>query len=309
MKEMNHKSLVIGCACSVAVLAVVAVYFSGRSRRIAVESDAEIVSVEQDARTKPAALSQPVPTPPARKMVHRTRNEGKKPTFQLSESDGLGLSESQRQLIEEIRKAIDADDIQKLISFIRKLQASEEWPDGIPLSVRKAAIEALAWSGLEGLPSMVGFLADSDPDILEMAIDAFDDGFQEANGDRELSSLLVTACQAVTDGEAIESFLMELDNMRNSVAIETVKQIAQTGSSAAQAALKEAIEDRFGEGVTVETLDQWYNDPSGENRDAPDDEDMYGPDKDDDDAPEVEEPEEDEPMATPADPSQPVMTT
>ena len=309
MMEMNHKSLVIGCACSVAVLAVVAVCFSSRLRRIAVESDAEIVSVEQDAGTKPAALSQPVPTPSARKTARRTRNEEKKPTFQLSESDGLGLSESQRQLIEEIRKAIDADDIQKLIVFIRKLQASEEWPDGIPLSVRKAASEALAWSGLEGLPSMVGFLADSDPDIRETAIDAFDDGFQEANGDRELSSLLVTACQAVTDGDAIETFLMELDNMRNSVAIETVKQIAQTGSSAAQAALKEAIENRFGEGVTIETLDQWYNDPSGENRDAPEDEDMYGPDKDDDDAPEVEEPDEDEPMATPADSSQPVMTT
>ena len=305
MMEMNHKSLVIGCACSVAVLAVVAVCFSSRSRRIAVESDAEIVSVEQDAGTKAVTKKAP-----ARKPAHRTRNEEKKPTFQLSEADGLGLSESQRQLIEEIRKAIDADDIKKLIVFIRKLQASEEWPDGIPLSVRKAAIEALAWSGLEGLPSMVGFLADSDPDILETAIDAFDDGFQEANGDRGLSSLLVTACQAVTDGEAIETFLMELDNMRNSVAIETVKQIAQTGSSAAQAALKEAIEDRFGEGVTVETLDQWYNDPSGENRDAPEDEDMYGPDTDDDDAPEVEEPEEeDEPMATPEDSSQPVMTT
>ena len=310
MREMNHKSLVIGCACSVAVLAVVAVCFSSRLRRIAVESDAEVVSVEQDAGTKAAALSQSVPTPPVRKTAHRTRNEEKKPTFQLSEADGLGLSESQRQLIEEIRKAIDADDIKKLIVFIRKLQASEEWPDGIPLSVRKAAIEALAWSGLEGLPAMVGFLADSDPDILEMAIDAFEDGFQEANGDRELSSLLVTACQAVTDGDAIETFLMELDNMRNSVAIETVKQIAQTGSSAAQAALKEAIEDRFGEGVTVETLDQWYNDPSGENRDAPEDEDMYGPDTDDDDVPEVEEPEEeDEPMATPEDSSQPVMTT
>ena len=102
---MNHKSLVIGCACSVAVLAVVAVCFSSRSRRIAVESDAEVVSVEQDAGTKAATKKAP-----ARKPAHRTRNEEKKPTFQLSEADGLGLSESQRQLIEEIRKAIDADD-------------------------------------------------------------------------------------------------------------------------------------------------------------------------------------------------------
>ena len=115
---MNHKSLVIGCACSVAVLAVVAVCFSGRLRRIAVESDAEVVSVEQDAGTKAATKKAP-----ARKPAHRTRNEEKKPTFQLSEADGLGLSESQRQLIEEIRKAIDADDIKKLIVFIRKLQA------------------------------------------------------------------------------------------------------------------------------------------------------------------------------------------
>ena len=293
MMEMNQKTLVIGCACGIAVLAVVAVCFSGRSRRIAVESDTELVSMERTDGKKSVTKKTP-----SKKTTHRIRVEEKKPTFQVSEADGLGLSEAQRRLIEEIRKAIDADDIENLIVYIRKLQASEEWPDGIPLSIRKAAIEALSWSGLEGLPSLVGFLADSDPDILEMAIDAFDEGFMDANGDRELSSLLVTACQAVTDGDAIETFLMELDNMRNSVAIETVKQIAQTGTPAAQAALKEAMEDRFGEGVTLETLDQWYNDPSGENRDSPEDEDIYGPDNDDDDAPEVEEPEPEEDETT-----------
>ena len=48
---------------------------------------------------------------------------------------------------------------------------------------------------------------------------------------------------------------------------------------AAKAALREAIEFLTGEEniTTPEQLDNWYNDPSGDNRDDEDAEEFYGP--------------------------------
>ena len=106
---------------------------------------------------------------------------------------------------------------------------------------------------------------------------------QDANGDAELSLLLITACQAINDRDAVESFLMELNNMRNSVAVKTIKEISVKGTLAAKEALGEAMEFLTGEeGMTVDKLDKWYNDPSGDNLDDPDAEEFYGPTKDED---------------------------
>ena len=71
---------------------------------------------------------------------------------------------------------------------------------------------------------------------------------------------------------------MEVNNMRHSVGAGVLCQIALDGTDAAKAQMPEAIEFFTGEDniMTVEDLQAWLD----QNPDSPDDEDLYGPDKD-----------------------------
>lgn len=205
-----------------------------------------------------------------------------KPAFALDDDDEAALNAEQRALIQEIRKALDADDGKRVLALIRKIQSSDEWPDGIPIAIRRAALEAAAWFGIDALPEIAGFLGDGDKEILSDAVDAYESAMVEANGDRELATIVLAAAGAINDAEALDSILMGLNDMRPSVAVETIKQIWANGTEAAKSALAEAIEFMTGEeGITTpEQLDAWYNDPSGDNRDDEDAEEFYGPSTD-----------------------------
>lgn len=205
-----------------------------------------------------------------------------KPSFELDEEDEARLDAEQRALIAAIRQALDREDLPSLIKHVSRMQQSDLWPDGFPVAIRKAAIEALGWFGHDAIPEIVGFLGDPNEDVLQTAIEAYEMSLMDANGDEELSRLLIAACQAINDSDAIDSFMMELNNIRPSRVVSTLEEISKTGSAAAKAALAETISFYTGEDecTTVEKLKEWYNDPSGENRDDEDAEDFYGPQKD-----------------------------
>lgn len=201
-----------------------------------------------------------------------------KPTMDIGDDEEARLTEEQRQLLAEIRAALDADNRKTMIRLVTKMQMSDEWPDGIPVAIRKAAIAALGWFGHDAAPEIAGFLQDGNEEVLESAIDAFESALFEADGDEEIAQILIAAAKTVQDVEAMDSFLMSLNDMRPSRAVETVKVIWESGTDAAKQALPEAVEFYTGqEGITTpEQLDQWYNDPSGENCDEPDAEAVYG---------------------------------
>ncbi len=205
-----------------------------------------------------------------------------KPSFALDDDEEAALNAEQRALIQAIRKALDADDGKKVLALVRKIQSSDEWPDGIPIAIRRAALEAAAWFGIGALPEIAGFLADGDSEILSDAVDAYESAMIEANGDRELATIVQAAAGVINDAEALDSIFMGLNDMRPSVAVETIKQIWANGTEAAKSALTEAIEFLTGEeGITTpEQLDAWYNDPSGDNCDDEDAEEFYGPSND-----------------------------
>lgn len=282
---MALRTKVIGSACAAVVLGGLAIGLArGRGTLDAASVETLVTGTSEQLTVKKPAerpVVQPVET--ARKV--RMPSGRQKPNFALDAQDESALTDEQHKLIDAIRLALEEERLMALIDLVKQLQASDEWPDGIPVPIRKAAIDALAWFGKDGLPEVIGFMADSDPEILETAIEAFDDGLQDANGDAELSMLVITACQAVNDADAIESFLMELGEMRNSVAVETIKAIAEKGTQAAKEALQEAIDDfTCEEGITLETLDAWLKD----HPDDPDDEDVHGPVTEGDDPDEPE---------------------
>lgn len=221
------------------------------------------------------------------KVVEQTRlDPNRKPQFGLEADEEAKLTDMQRKMLEEIRDACDEDDRKKVIRLVQKMQSSDEWPDGIPAILKLEAIDALGWFGIDALAELAGFLKDSDAEVQKAAVDGFDEALSDPDiGDRQRAEILKVAAQVVTDADALESMMMELDDMRNSVAVETAITILQTGNEEAKSALREVMEDRFEYNLeedvddlpapkTVEELKKWKE----LNPDDEDDEDFYGPD-------------------------------
>lgn len=193
-----------------------------------------------------------------------------------------GLSVELRQLLDELRVALENEDKGRIITLVRKMQQRDEWPDGIPVSIRSAAIASLGWFGGECIPELAGFLKDPDPELQQSAVEAFEQAMLEANGDVELSEVMIAASQLVTDGDEMDYMLSMLNQVRPSLQVETIKKIWKVGTPEAKRSLVEVVEFITGEeGInTPEALDQWYNDPSGDNQDPEDAEEVYGPVRD-----------------------------
>ena len=198
-----------------------------------------------------------------------------KPNFSIDDDDEANLNDRQRKQISDIRSALDNNDKRRVLALVRAIQASDEWPDGVPKSVKKAAMDALAWFGAAGIVELADFISDRDAEIAQIAIEKYEEALSDVDlSDRERSLILVHASKCVNDVDAMDSMIFELNNMRHSVGVETIKQIWKDGTPAAKSVLAENVEFFTGEENidTPEKLDKWL----AENPDDPDDDDFYG---------------------------------
>jgi len=213
---------------------------------------------------------------PARKeRVESTSTKKPKPTFDLPDDEEAKLNEEQRALIAEIRRALDSNDEKKLCALVQKMQASNEWPDGIPRSIRLTAIEALGWFGATCLPEIAKFLEDGDEEVLQSAIDKYQEALSDFDlSDRERSIILLEAAKFINDADALDSMLFELNNMRHSVAVSTLKNLMKIDNAALKSILPDNIDFYTGEEgmYSPQMLDQWLVD----NPDDEFDEEFYG---------------------------------
>ncbi len=251
------------------------------------------LSFSSDSGKKPAKEENPVEVTDgknARRNERKKRAKGrrnevartgeakeakKKPTFALDDDDEAKLNAEQRKMIEAIRAALDAEDRPRVLKLVQALQASDEWPDGIPKSIKMAAIEALGWFGSSCLPEIAGFLGDSDSEVVQSAIEKYEEALSDFDlSDRERSTILIEASKVINDADAMDSMLFELNNMRHSVAVATLKELMVSGNAATKSVLPDNIAFYIGEEsiTTPEQLDQWLK----ENPDDEDDEAFYG---------------------------------
>ena len=207
----------------------------------------------------------------------------KRPTFDIDAADEAKLTELQKKTLEAIRAALRENDQKRVLRLVQKMQASDEWPDGIPKSIKMAAIEALGWYGGDCMPELAGFLADSDPDIQEAANDELVRDFEEQIsemdiGDTRRAELLKQVARTITDVDSMELMMAELENLRPSKFVETAIYILENGNEAARNALPDNVEMITGsEDIkTAEQLQEWLKD----NPDGPDADEEFGPSKD-----------------------------
>ena len=280
----KSKLILIFAAASAAVLSVVWLFVASDSDKgVGKDEDALVSRKARKAErsSKPVRVSRPKIQKTAKKVI-----VAQKPGFDIGEAE-KSLNEEQRKLLEEIRKALREDDFRQLMKLVHRLQSSDEWPDGIPKAIKMAALKALGWYGGKTLPEVVGFLADLDREVVDLASSYWDDAIAELDHDVDLmdaagnvkeagiATNIKSASRVVNDPETMESILSEIQaSLRHSVAVDTVKDILQNGNAVAKEKIVSAIEDLTGseEIKTAEQLDEWLK----RNPDDPDDDFMYG---------------------------------
>ena len=208
-------------------------------------------------------------------------DSGKPNLIDLDAEEESSLAPEIRKLLEGLQTALDAEDGKSVSKIVEKLLVeARKNGTAVPPFVRAKAVEALGWFLPDSIADLMAFLADSDPDVLQDALDQFVDAIDDPSlGDRELSEIIKTCSRALTDDDALDAMFMAIEtSMRNSVAIGTYKYIMDNGTDAAKAKVPTSIEDFTGEeGIkTKEDLDAWYAD---DNMDDEDDEDFYAGDR------------------------------
>lgn len=196
--------------------------------------------------------------------------------------DEADLSDIQRSVLEEIQAALDADDLKALRKAISRFTASVGNGGlggyaNVPRAIRSAAVQALGWFGKDSVVDLVDFMVDSDEEISSDAFDKFEFALEDVDlGDRDRADIVKTVAKALTDEDRIDTLLFNLNDMRNSVKVETAVAILTDGTAMAKSVLKDQLGFFFDEGVeTIDDIQKWY----AENPDDPDDDDFYGGDK------------------------------
>ena len=210
----------------------------------------------------------------------------------LDDLDESELSELEKSVLAQIRAALDSNNLKALrraLSLFREKKKGGGLGGDIPKVLRQHAVTALGWFGGAAAADLVEFMADVDPEIEEDAFAKFELALDDWEmGDRERSDILVTALKALTDTERIDSLMMNLNNMRNSVKSDTILTILETGSDASKAVMREQYEfytdsviEEDGVVVNDDKIKENINNWKVSNPDDPSDEEFYGPQKED----------------------------
>lgn len=218
-----------------------------------------------------------------------TQTKVEKPDFSTEADEESKLIGEMKRLFMELQAALDAEDKKRVFALVHKLQSMDEWPDGIPKSVKLKALDALAWFGASGMAEAVGFLADGDSEVVETTVEKFEEMLCDMDaGDRAISDILKQIVKVVHDRDALDSFYMEMNNMRDTVRAETALAIFDSGNADAVAVLKENVDFYFSdidkEQITREDIEQFRKDAEQAYKDNPEkaqeDEEFYNPPKD-----------------------------
>lgn len=200
-----------------------------------------------------------------------------KPEIAVEDGDeDAMLTPKQRAALKELQAALDEDDVKgvrRALERMIKKTSSDGSLAGLPVSMRSRALEAIGWFGKDTIVDLVPFLADADDDISDDAFDKFQMAVSECDDDREKSVIIATLMRAVSDEKQIDDMLNNLNDMRNSVKVDTIISILNDGTDNARKVMLEQLGDYTDSDVsTIDDLKRW----AVENQDEDDADEIYG---------------------------------
>ena len=204
-----------------------------------------------------------------------------KPSMFLDDEEEKELTDLARKVLASLQAALDNEDFDQIRQILEMAQHASKgslgrYTEGMPVALRKKLIEAISWFGAQGLPELIGFIADENEEVAQMALDQFEQALSDVSlGDRDRAKIVSLASTVLTDTDALEQIFMEISNMRNSEAANTIFTICQDGTPEAKKLIIDTMAFVTGEDniKTVEDLQKWVK----ENPDGEYDDDLFGP--------------------------------
>lgn len=241
-------------------------------------------------RTKPKKLGGKLPSKVSKEFavsesaVKKPKRVARPEVDDDVDENGVKLSQEMKQILADLQDCMDRDDRKKLTKICERIQAiqRERGVDAVPVSVRSAAVEAIGIFLPESLSELVGFMADSDADVLDSVINQLDNVLNDTTiGDREISTVFTSISKVLTNADAVDSMVLTIEgNMRNSVKVQTYKTLLDTGTPEVISRLKESIAETLeiepeelpeDKESIKKKLTEWQQD----NPDGEDDDDLY----------------------------------
>ena len=238
-----------------------------KARDRALRERKRLIRIEQQ---KQAAKNRPAPT---------------KPNLSSDDEEMAKLTGEMKRIFQELREALDSDNKKRTFALVHRLQSMKEWPDGIPQSVKLKALQALRWFGADGIAEAVGFLADSDPTVVQEALSDFSDQLFDADGDLAKARIIKSMLPVASGEDMIDTIIFEMDNLRPTLRAELTLEMVDGGNEELVKAVEDNLDFIFGdaeEDVTSrEDIERYWDEAQKaydeDPQKAQDDEEFYGP--------------------------------
>ena len=267
---MQRKSLCY--APVIAAVAAAAVWFWPESKaREASEGEGVLVSRRiRESATGKAASSMAVRVPPLRRQDRladelkekaQTEADREFAAF-MSREEEEELTEAAREIFRELQRAVakrDFKSLQRLLERIMRDPSGTLGMASVPRAIRMRLVQALGGFGAEGIPELMEFLADEDPEIVQTAQSVFSSGIHDLTlSDSERSAYVLAGAKTFHDEQSLTLMLSSIYNMRHSVGVETITRIMAEGTDEAKVAVENAVRF-FTQDANVKTADDLRN--------------------------------------------------
>ena len=170
----------------------------------------------------------------------------------MNTADREDLSPEDKRLMTTIEDALEAEDLKKLLSVFDKVLKSPN------AELRSDMVDALDWFGVKAMPELLAFVTDPDEDIAQEALSAWTSALSDIESDKERLSLVEKAMAAITDEDALESMVMEVDDCDDVKAVQTLLNVISSGNPKAVKVAKRhyrfLTDEKF---TTFEAAEEW----------------------------------------------------
>ena len=164
------------------------------------------------------------------------------------------LPPNDRRLLKAIEQARDDESLDQIVKLLPEAAASTN------TEIRSELVDAIDDFGVAAMNHLLPFMADPDDDVRQSALDSWTSNLGEIEDEKTRAKLITAVMQVLDDEDALESMTMELTDMDEKIAIQTLVDVIEGGKARPKAvtAAREQYEFITGdEYTTIESADQW----------------------------------------------------
>lgn len=186
-----------------------------------------------------------------------------RPTVKIDDVE-KNFTAEEKQISEELQKSIDNDNVEDAIT-LAVAAASSKNPE-----IRKRAVEALGWFGKKAMAELTLFMNDADEDVSSDALHQWDLAMSEISSGPEKAQLIELGMRMVKDADALDSMIMEVCDLSNRLAMQTMLNVIESGSPEAKKVTMEHYEFFTGEEFTDrKAAEAWLAENPDDDDEAP----------------------------------------